>query len=49
VSSVVDEVKETDVWIIGHQQKKKPVKSRYGCEIMIENGSYADVCTKRST
>jgi len=26
--------------------EKETCKSRYGCEIMIENGSYAEVCTK---
>ena len=28
--------------------EKETCKSRYGCEIMIENGSYADVCTKEA-
>ena len=28
--------------------EKESCKSRYGCEIMIENGSYAEVCTKES-
>jgi hypothetical protein len=26
--------------------EKETCKTRYNCEIMIENGSYADVCTK---
>jgi len=26
--------------------EKETCKSRYGCDILIENGSYADVCTK---
>ena len=26
--------------------EKEICKSRYGCEIVIENGTYADVCTK---
>jgi hypothetical protein len=26
--------------------EKETCKSRYGCDIMIENGSYAEVCTK---
>ena len=26
--------------------EKETCKSRYGCEILIENGSYAEVCTK---
>jgi hypothetical protein len=26
--------------------EKETCKTRYGCEIMIENGSYAEVCTK---
>jgi hypothetical protein len=26
--------------------EKENCKSRYGCDIMVENGSYAEVCTK---
>lgn len=26
--------------------EKETCKSRYGCEILIQNGSYAEVCTK---
>ena len=26
--------------------EKETCKSRYGCDILIENGSYTDVCTK---
>ena len=26
--------------------EKETCKTRYGCDIMIENGSYAEVCTK---
>jgi hypothetical protein len=28
--------------------EKESCKSRYGCEIMVENGSYAEVCTKEA-
>ena len=28
--------------------EKETCKSRYGCEILIENSSYADVCTKEA-
>jgi hypothetical protein len=28
--------------------EKDSCKSRYGCEIMVENGSYAEVCTKEA-
>lgn len=28
--------------------EKETCKSRYGCEILIENGSYSEVCTKDS-
>ena len=28
--------------------EKETCKSRYGCDILIENGSYADVCTKEA-
>ena len=28
--------------------EKETCKSRYGCDIFIENGSYADVCTKEA-
>ena len=28
--------------------EKETCKSRYGCDIMIENGSYSDVCTKEA-
>ena len=28
--------------------EKETCKSRYGCDILIENGTYADVCTKEA-
>ncbi len=28
--------------------EKETCKTRYGCDIMIENGSYAEVCTKEA-
>ncbi len=28
--------------------EKETCKSRYGCDILIENGSYTDVCTKEA-
>ena len=28
--------------------EKESCKSRYGCEIMVENGSYDEVCTKEA-
>ena len=28
--------------------EKESCKSKYGCDILIENGSYADVCTKEA-
>lgn len=28
--------------------EKETCKSRYGCDILVENGSYADVCTKEA-
>ena len=28
--------------------EKEICKSRYGCDIIVENGSYADVCTKQA-
>jgi hypothetical protein len=28
--------------------EKETCKSRYGCEILVENGSYTDVCTKEA-
>ena len=37
--------KHMDYWT---SAEKENCKSRYGCEIMIENGSYADVCTKEA-
>ena len=47
VSSVIDKIQEKhmDYWT---PAEKETCKSRYGCEIMIENGSYADVCTKEA-
>ena len=47
VSSVIDKAKEKhmDYWT---SAEKETCKSRYGCEIMIENGLYADVCTKEA-
>jgi len=45
VSQVVDKVQKNhmDHWT---SSEKETCKSRYGCEIMIENGSYTDVRTK---
>jgi len=47
VSSVIDTVQEKhmDHWT---PAEKETCKSRYGCEIMIENGSYDDVRTKEA-
>jgi len=52
VSQVRDVVEKThntekhmDYWT---PAEKETCKSRYGCEILIENGSYADVCTKEA-
>jgi hypothetical protein len=28
--------------------EKETCKSRYGCDILVENGSYAEVCTKEA-
>lgn len=47
VRNVVEETQNTekhmDHWT---SVEKETCKSRYGCDILIENGSYADVCTK---
>ena len=47
MSSVIDKVREKhmDHWT---PAEKETCKSRYGCEIMIENGSYEDVRTKEA-
>ncbi|NBU96812.1 MAG: hypothetical protein EBS19_01140 [Spirochaetia bacterium] len=49
VSQVVEKIQKTekhmDHWT---SAEKDTCKSRYGCDIMIENGSYADVCTKEA-
>ena len=37
--------KHMDHWT---SAEKETCKSRYGCEIIVENGSYADVCTKEA-
>ncbi len=29
-------------------EEKETCKSRYGCDILVENGSYSDVCTKEA-
>ena len=46
---VVDDAQTTekkmDHWT---PAEKETSKSRYGCEILVENGSYADVCTKEA-
>ena len=47
LNDVIERVKTTkkhmDHWT---PAEKETCKSRYGCDILIENGSYADVCTK---
>ena len=44
---VIDQAQNTekhmDHWT---SAEKETCKSRYGCDILVENGSYADVCTK---
>ena len=47
VSQVIEKTQERymEHWT---PAEKETCKSRYGCDIMIENGSYADVCTKES-
>ena len=46
ISEMVSEKeKHMDHWTTA---EKETCKSRYGCEIMIENGSYAEVCTKEA-
>ncbi len=37
--------KHMDHWT---STEKETCKSRYGCEILVESGSYADVCTKEA-
>ena len=37
--------KHMDRWT---SAERETCKSRYGCDILIENGSYADVCTKEA-
>ena len=47
MSSVIEKTQEKhmDNWT---PAEKENCKSRYGCDILIENGSYADVCTKEA-
>ncbi len=49
VRDVIDTEKNTekpmDHWT---PAEKETCKSRYGCDILVENGSYADVCTKEA-
>ena len=37
--------KHMDHWT---SAERETCKSRYGCDILIENGTYADVCTKEA-
>lgn len=49
VTEVIEETtkqdKHMDYWT---SAEKETCKSRYGCDILIENGSYAEVCTKEA-
>ena len=47
MSSVIDKIQEEhmDYWT---PSEKETCKSRYGCEILIQNGSYDDVRTKEA-
>ena len=47
VSQVIDKIEEKhmDHWT---SAEKETCKSRYGCDIIVENGSYAEVCTKEA-
>ena len=45
LSQVIDKVEEKHMehWT---PAEKETCKSRYGCDILVENGSYVEVCTK---
>ena len=49
ITEVIEETpkqdKHMDYWT---SAEKETCKSRYGCDILIENGSYAEVCTKEA-
>ena len=49
MSQVVEKTQDTekhmDHWTTA---EKETCKSRYGCDIIVENGSYAEVCTKEA-
>ncbi len=49
LSDVIEQTQSTekhmDYWT---PAEKETCKSRYGCDILVENGSYADVCTKEA-
>ncbi len=45
VEKTQDKEKHMDHWTTA---EKETCKSRYGCDIIVENGSYAEVCTKEA-
>lgn len=49
MSQVVEKIQDTKKHM-GHwtPTEKETCKSRYACEIIVENGSYAEVCTKEA-
>ena len=50
LKNLTDAVKPTlnDTMEIWTSEEKETGKINYGCEIIIENGSYSEVCTKKS-
>ncbi len=48
MTTVKEETKEETKQSIWSLEEKENCKSEYGCELIIENGSYQDVCTKKA-
>ncbi len=48
MTAVKEETKQETKKSIWSTEEKESIKAQYGCEFIVENGSYEDVCTKKA-
>ena len=45
---VKEEQKKEEKQVLWTKEERENCKSKYGCEIIVDDGSYTDVCTKKA-
>jgi len=45
---VKEEQKKEEKQVLWTKEERENCKSKYSCEIIVDNGSYTDVCTKKA-